>query len=573
MPKQNKIPNNQEDEEYENAENDHTGANNYKGMYFNDNHEQKFYQGGAHFEYTELCSILEKLVTKIPADRRAKTIYGDNESVDHPKLKDFAWLTSHMPSRNQTNNLNPAVTKNTITTHLTQSRPTFHNKANSICVNAAQNTNININMFNINDNSNNNIIINNPGLGAYNQINPNNYIKKVQPKIIKTANIYPGGERNKNASNISNNILNISKNNQSLIKNGSAEKQNFFYNVNKNNSSVQINNNEKKNINLNKSAYIVTNSNSSNITQHKRNKNEISTLSDLTTNRGDIYTNQEIDRSVSPQFYKKATNNVNINNLKVNHSASKKSSNLSFINISNLNNLQNTMKQQKLLTSVETLNKIRPASHLKSNSISLIKENILIEPAHNVKSKKSRNEKIEMLLKESSLRRSTNNTIHREDLFNNSNLKQHHPSQISSQLSQISQLSSQLSHSQSKNKNIPMEAITNKSRNADRSRNNLKNMPNTSDNINIMCNNKLLRNTMEGNKSQIKLDINMTLNLNNEKQSRNSKHAKCNSITQGTFYKDVYLSQLTNKYIYLKTKLNNAKQTGNNLKISQNGKK
>ena len=40
--------------------------NEYKGIFYNENNEeeQKFYEGGAHFKYYELYDILEELVLK-----------------------------------------------------------------------------------------------------------------------------------------------------------------------------------------------------------------------------------------------------------------------------------------------------------------------------------------------------------------------------------------------------------------------------------------------------------------------------------------------------------------------------
>ena len=32
----------------------------YKGIYYNDDKEQQYYEGGAHFKYKELYKILEK---------------------------------------------------------------------------------------------------------------------------------------------------------------------------------------------------------------------------------------------------------------------------------------------------------------------------------------------------------------------------------------------------------------------------------------------------------------------------------------------------------------------------------
>ncbi len=51
--------------------------NNFKGIYFNDNQEQKFYEAGAHFQYRELCYRLEKVVMTISPERRGKTMYED----------------------------------------------------------------------------------------------------------------------------------------------------------------------------------------------------------------------------------------------------------------------------------------------------------------------------------------------------------------------------------------------------------------------------------------------------------------------------------------------------------------
>ena len=37
----------------------------YKGIYYNDDKEQQYYEGGAHFKYKELYKILEELAKKI----------------------------------------------------------------------------------------------------------------------------------------------------------------------------------------------------------------------------------------------------------------------------------------------------------------------------------------------------------------------------------------------------------------------------------------------------------------------------------------------------------------------------
>jgi hypothetical protein len=52
---------------------------NYKGIYFNDENDQKFYEGGAHFRYRDLCHILEKIVVTLSPGRRGKNMYEDYE--------------------------------------------------------------------------------------------------------------------------------------------------------------------------------------------------------------------------------------------------------------------------------------------------------------------------------------------------------------------------------------------------------------------------------------------------------------------------------------------------------------
>ncbi len=46
----------------------------YKGLYYNDNTEQKFYEGGAHFRYKDLYKILEELVKKANSKKIPKTV-------------------------------------------------------------------------------------------------------------------------------------------------------------------------------------------------------------------------------------------------------------------------------------------------------------------------------------------------------------------------------------------------------------------------------------------------------------------------------------------------------------------
>ena len=47
--------------------------NEYKGIYYNDDKEQEFYEGGAHFRYYDLYRCLEKLLVPIQRQRQNST--------------------------------------------------------------------------------------------------------------------------------------------------------------------------------------------------------------------------------------------------------------------------------------------------------------------------------------------------------------------------------------------------------------------------------------------------------------------------------------------------------------------
>jgi hypothetical protein len=73
-----------------NAEEENETQNNlvdFKGMYYNDNQDQKYYEGGAHFKFKDLCGRLEKIVLSLSPERRGKTMYQD-WSKEKDKLKE-----------------------------------------------------------------------------------------------------------------------------------------------------------------------------------------------------------------------------------------------------------------------------------------------------------------------------------------------------------------------------------------------------------------------------------------------------------------------------------------------------
>jgi hypothetical protein len=43
---------------------------NYKGIYYNDDKEEQYFEAGAHFKYTDLYHRLETLLSKLGPERR-----------------------------------------------------------------------------------------------------------------------------------------------------------------------------------------------------------------------------------------------------------------------------------------------------------------------------------------------------------------------------------------------------------------------------------------------------------------------------------------------------------------------
>ena len=47
----------------------------YKGIYYGDESERKFFEGGAHFKYSKLYKILEKLAKERNGKEKQKELY------------------------------------------------------------------------------------------------------------------------------------------------------------------------------------------------------------------------------------------------------------------------------------------------------------------------------------------------------------------------------------------------------------------------------------------------------------------------------------------------------------------
>ena len=75
----NKIEANQDSEDAM-AEDDQ--IENYKGVFYGEETEQKYYEAGAHFSYKGLCRILESVIRTLSPSRRAKSLYSEEPNFN-----------------------------------------------------------------------------------------------------------------------------------------------------------------------------------------------------------------------------------------------------------------------------------------------------------------------------------------------------------------------------------------------------------------------------------------------------------------------------------------------------------
>ena len=47
----------------------------YKGIYYQEEPEQRYYEGGAHFSHYVLCQKLEEIILTLSPERRGNSIY------------------------------------------------------------------------------------------------------------------------------------------------------------------------------------------------------------------------------------------------------------------------------------------------------------------------------------------------------------------------------------------------------------------------------------------------------------------------------------------------------------------
>jgi hypothetical protein len=65
-------------------------VDNYKGVFFNDDTEQKYYEAGAHFSFKGLCKLLDAVIKTLSPSRRAKSIYlNEFQNDDNSKCNSY----------------------------------------------------------------------------------------------------------------------------------------------------------------------------------------------------------------------------------------------------------------------------------------------------------------------------------------------------------------------------------------------------------------------------------------------------------------------------------------------------
>ena len=79
----------------------------YKGIYYNDKKDPRYFEGGAHFRYRDLFSVLQSLVTTQTAaltHKRTFTFSPNQQTLPKPKTRNVIFYdTKHMHNTNKTN--------------------------------------------------------------------------------------------------------------------------------------------------------------------------------------------------------------------------------------------------------------------------------------------------------------------------------------------------------------------------------------------------------------------------------------------------------------------------------------
>jgi hypothetical protein len=149
-------------------ENQNKAADNYKGVFFGDDSEKKFYEGGAHFNYKELCTRLNALSKTLSPRRveRSVSIKGNAKTLVKKSLeKNSNIITTTNNLNNIMNNPLKSIPNATILV-------TNNNNIQNV------NINLNVNMINSRNNQDEKMAIQTIGTNKINSRNQMSNIKK-----------------------------------------------------------------------------------------------------------------------------------------------------------------------------------------------------------------------------------------------------------------------------------------------------------------------------------------------------------------------------------------------------------
>ena len=266
---------------------------NYKGIYYKDTKEQKFYEGGAHFKYKSLFDILLSLGGLLPDEDYNYNINSNNIKNINKPIKDLDSLlikvegkqskfkTRNIAQFNYVNNPNTQIKQNSQNKHLHKKNTLslkdynsknnnyyFLNKKNSYCKRAITSISINDDFYK--NNINNNLI---QILFNKNRI-PQKKEEKTNNNILINNEKYPNFNyskviHNRNRSDVNENNNNAFNNKMNIIKKYDSVNKSSNKNINKN----SIN---KNNINISNNIYsLEINGQDNNIKNNSNNKEEI----------------------------------------------------------------------------------------------------------------------------------------------------------------------------------------------------------------------------------------------------------------------------------------------------------
>ena len=80
--------------------------NNYKGLFYNEDPQKHYYEGGAHFKYKHLVKALKELKAKREEEENELKLHSRNKSLDLYKDKNINNNILTLDTNNNNNNYN-----------------------------------------------------------------------------------------------------------------------------------------------------------------------------------------------------------------------------------------------------------------------------------------------------------------------------------------------------------------------------------------------------------------------------------------------------------------------------------